>query len=65
MTAKVSINSIVFAKYLNLHREFYSIFKLGCGQGGDHKKMFLVLGWMRSEVCEIFDVKTTIHGQKG
>jgi hypothetical protein len=30
------------AKYLNLHREFYSILKLGCGQGGDHKKMFFV-----------------------
>jgi hypothetical protein len=57
MTAKVSINSIVFAKYLNLHREFYSILKLGCGQEDDHKKMFLVLGWMPSEVCEIFDVK--------
>jgi hypothetical protein len=30
------------AGYLNLHREFYSILKLGCGQGGDHRKMFLV-----------------------
>jgi hypothetical protein len=31
-------------EYLNLRQEFYFIHKLGCGQGGDHRKMFLVLG---------------------
>jgi hypothetical protein len=23
------------------------------------------LGWMPSEICEIFDVKTPMHGQNG
>jgi hypothetical protein len=40
MIAKVSINSIL--QIFNLHPELYSILKLGCVQGGDHKKMFLV-----------------------
>jgi hypothetical protein len=35
-----------------------SILNLGCGQGGNHKKDVLSLGWMPSEVCEISNVET-------
>jgi hypothetical protein len=35
-----------------------SILKLGCGQGGNHKKDVLGLWWMPSEVCKISNVET-------
>jgi hypothetical protein len=31
---------------------------LGCGQGGIHKKIFWVCGWISGKVCEIPDVET-------
>jgi hypothetical protein len=31
---------------------------LGCGQGGIHKKIFWVSGWISDEVCKIPDVRT-------
>jgi hypothetical protein len=41
---------------------FFEIFihtqSLGCGQGGIHKKIFWVCGWISGEVCEIPDVET-------
>jgi hypothetical protein len=32
--------------------------ELGCGQGGKHKKMYWVFGWISGEVCKIYDVET-------
>jgi hypothetical protein len=32
--------------------------ELGCGQGGKHKRIFWVCGWICEEVCKIFDVET-------
>ena len=39
--------------------EYSSILKvLGCGQGGIHKKIFWVCGWISGEVFKIPDVET-------
>jgi hypothetical protein len=44
----------IFRKFI----ERSSILNLGCGQGDNHKSMFLGLGWMPIEVCEISNVET-------
>jgi hypothetical protein len=31
---------------------------LGCGQGGIHKKILWVCGWISGKICEIPDVET-------
>jgi hypothetical protein len=39
--------------------KYSSVLKvLGCGQGGIHKKIYWVCGWISGEVCEIPNVET-------
>jgi hypothetical protein len=44
----------IFRKFV----ERSSILNLGCGQGGNHKKDVLGLGWMPGKVCEISNIET-------
>jgi hypothetical protein len=52
-------NSILGTFILVIFLEIFIHTKiLACGQGDKHKKMYLVFGWISSEVCEISDVET-------
>jgi hypothetical protein len=57
MTAKVSINSIILQIFESPSRILFHT-QIGLWTRRWSQKDVFGLGWMPSEVCEIFDVKT-------